>query len=184
MPTGSRRDRLIAKLTIWWWIPLIWFVSCLAFIFPGVKNLFALVPRDVEQWWGPLTFSFVHFDMQHLFLNSVPLLFFSVLLKIGDNSRRHLVIPLCIVLCGIGLWVVGRNGAHIGASGLVFALFGYLVAGAIWERRFVNIVIACTVLGLFSGLLWGVVPGKPSVSWEGHISGLIAGVAVRWICRR
>ena len=74
------------------------------------------------------------------------------------------------------MWLLGRSAVHIGASGLVFGYFGYLVARGWYERRFGSILLAIVVIILYGGLILGVLPARGLVSWEAHLFGLIAGV--------
>ena len=83
-----------------------------------------------------------------------------------------------VLLGGAGVWLAARGGSHIGASGLVFGYFGYLVARGWYDRRIVSILIAIVVMVVYGGLLFGVLPTGGRVSWEGHLTGLIAGVLV------
>ncbi|MGI9418500.1 MAG: rhomboid family intramembrane serine protease, partial [Geminicoccaceae bacterium] len=69
----------------------------------------------------------------------------------------------------------------IGASGLIYALMGFLIAAGLLERRFVPAAVALFV-GVTYGfsIISGILPGQPGVSWEGHLLGLIAGAALAW----
>ena len=89
------------------------------------------------------------------------------------------------VFAGAGVWLAGREGVHIGASGLVFGYFGYLVARGFVERSFMSILIAVAVVVFY----WrtDLRPAHRSsgfVSWEGHLSGLIGGVLLAWVSGR
>ena len=74
------------------------------------------------------------------------------------------------------MWLVGRPAVHIGASGLVFGYFGYLLAQGWYERSFVSIAVAVAVLLLYGSIIFGVLPQGGFISWEGHLFGLVAGV--------
>src|SRR5262249_12678314 len=89
-------------------------------------------------------------------------------------------------LSGLLLWIFGRPAVHIGASGLISGLTAFLVLSGILERRLVPLVIALLV-GFFYGssLLIGIIPRVGSrVSWDGHLSGAIAGGIVAWALAR
>jgi membrane associated rhomboid family serine protease len=70
----------------------------------------------------------------------------------------------------------GRSAFHIGASGLVFGYFGFLVAVGLYERRIVSLAIASVTLFYYGGMIFGVLPVNSFVSWEGHLFGLVAGI--------
>ncbi len=83
---------------------------------------------------------------------------------------------IVIGLGGAGVWIFGRSSVHIGASGLVFGSFGYLVARGWYERKISSILVAIVVIILYGGLITGVLPTPGLLSWEAHLFGLIAGV--------
>ncbi len=98
----------------------------------------------------------------------------------APNSGRFRPIPGCLKCVGaclaLGQHDQSRSAVHIGASGLVFGYFGYLVARGWYERKLGSILLAIAVIILYGGLILGVLPARGLVSWEGHLFGLIAGV--------
>ena len=86
------------------------------------------------------------------------------------------------LLGGLLLWLVGPPANAIGASGLIFGLIAFMIVAGILERRIVPLLVTLVVGFLYGGsLLWGILPhGDPQVSWQGHLSGAIAGVAVAY----
>ncbi len=83
---------------------------------------------------------------------------------------------LVILLGGLGVWLFGASGYHIGASGLIFGYIGYLLARGYFERSVGSLAVAVIVALVYGGALWGVLPGQPGISWQGHLFGAIGGV--------
>ena len=79
------------------------------------------------------------------------------------------------VLGGLGLWVFGRSAAHVGASGLIFGYFGFLVGRGYYERSLQSVAVAILVAVVYGGMLAGILPQDERVSWEAHLFGLLAG---------
>ena len=73
-------------------------------------------------------------------------------------------------------WLFGRTAFHIGASGLVFGYFGYLVSRGLWDTSIASLFIAGLALILYGSILFGVVPTQDFISWEGHLFGLVGGI--------
>jgi membrane associated rhomboid family serine protease len=82
---------------------------------------------------------------------------------------------------GIGTWFFGGVGTnHIGASGLVFGYFGFLLARAIVERSLPAISAAMVVVMLYGSLIWGIFPLVQGVSWQMHFFGMVGGILAAW----
>ena len=77
---------------------------------------------------------------------------------------------------GLLVWLFARNALHIGASGWIFGLWSLCIATAWYDRKFINILIALLVVFLYGGMLFGVLPNDPRISFESHFFGAIAGV--------
>jgi membrane associated rhomboid family serine protease len=84
---------------------------------------------------------------------------------------------MVVMFGGLGVWLfAGPNTVHVGASGLIFGYVGYVLARGFFERNLLSIVLAAVVAVSYGGALWGLLPGQPGVSWEGHVFGFAAGV--------
>lgn len=144
-------------------------------------------PRSSEGLDGIAWAPFLHGGFPHLISNTIPFAILSALALTG-GLRRYLTASVLIILIGGALvwaFAIGSNENHIGASGWVFGLFGFLIAAAWFEKRPLSIIVAAAALFIYGGtILFGFVP-RPGLSWEGHLFGFIAGiVAARLISER
>jgi membrane associated rhomboid family serine protease len=96
----------------------------------------------------------------------------------GGKTRFWASTVGIVLLSGVLVWLFARGVLHVGASGLVFGYFGALLARAYFERGFISIAVACLTMILYGGILWGLLPLRSYISFEGHLFGLIAGIAV------
>jgi membrane associated rhomboid family serine protease len=146
-----------------------------------------IVPRQLGGLVGIPLSPFIHGGLGHLFSNTIPLIVLLTLLIASRPNPWPQVVEL-ILLSGLMLWLLGRNGSgkeltvHIGASGLIYALIVYLVVAGLRERQVFSMAVAVLVGFLYGfTLLWGILPTQRGVSWDGHLTGAIAGGLLAWM---
>jgi membrane associated rhomboid family serine protease len=140
-------------------------------------------PRTMSGLWGILFAPLLHGGFTHLIANTVPFLTLGFLVMLRGLGTFIGVSLLIMVLGGLSVWIFGKPGLHIGASGVIFGYIGYLLARGYFERSFGSLAVAVIVAVLYGGALWGVLPGQPGISWEGHLFGFLAGVATAGVMR-
>lgn len=163
----------------------IWAAFLLDQVIPGSAfESFGLVPRTSEGAIGIVGMPFIHADWAHLTGNSVPLLVLSFFLV--TVGRRWGTVAMIVLLNGVLLWTFGRgNVAHGGASGLVYGLAGFLLLLGVVEKRFWPALVGLGVALAYGGALWGgILPTQKGISWDGHLTGAIAGMLVAARSRR
>jgi membrane associated rhomboid family serine protease len=142
----------------------------------GRLRVFGIHPRD---WTSlPLIFTapFIHGNWLHLANNAVGFLIFSSLCLVRGKRFYCQTSLLIVTLGGLLVWILGRPAVHIGASGWIFGLWSLSITLAWFERSLVNFLISCTVVVLYGGMVLGVLPNHPGVSFEGHAFGALAGI--------
>ncbi len=164
-------------------IGLIWLTFLVDKLTPLNVATWGLIPRDVSALPGILTMPFIHGNWAHIVGNTVPLLILLLLLA-GSQARSIEVVTVIVLLGGVLLWCFGRGGRyHIGASGVIYGLIAFLIVAGFLERRFLPLM-AALLTGFLYGttLLVGVLPLAGSmVSWDGHLTGAIAGAIIAFI---
>lgn len=143
-----------------------------------------ILPRTLKGSVGIFTSAFVHGDFKHLISNSFPLLILLCGVVYFYNGIAKRVILLIYALTGIAVWVLARDAYHIGASGVVYGLVSFLFFIGLLRRDAGSIAISMTVIFLYSGMLYGLFPNNPEVSYESHIIGSIAGAVTAFVFRR
>ena len=148
-------------------------------------NAYGIVPRTSMGLAGVPLSPFLHGSYLHVQSNAVGLLALGTLAVIRSGSRFPWVCLIIILLGGLGVWAVGRSATHVGASGLVFGFFGYLLVKGFLDRSILSILVAVVVAGVFGWvILSGILPANAYVSWEGHLCGLAAGVLAAIMTRQ
>ena len=123
--------------------------------------------------WAP----FLHVGLAHLVANSVPFLLLGGMIALRSPSAFIAVSLAGAVGGALVAWILGAPGSvHVGASGLVFAYFGWIIARAVRERSALAIVLGLATLFVYGGVLWGLSPFQLGISWQGHLGGLLGGV--------
>ncbi len=136
-----------------------------------------LIPRVLTGLDGIVAAPLLHDDLTHVAANLLPLFVLGGLVLLRGLDRFLVVTGIVALGGGLATWLVARSGNHVGASGLVFGYLGYLLAAAFFERSFRAIAVAVVVGLVYGGLLWGILPTNPGVSFEGHLFGFLAGIA-------
>ena len=187
------RDRVVSIVLLLIFVAAIWLVYLVnILLYGGDLNRYGLAPMALPYRFlsefelsasyaavslrGILLAPLLHGSFSHLMSNTFPLLLLGGFVTLRGTKTLVGLTLFVVVLGGLLVWLVGRPAIHIGASGLVFGYFGYLVAQGWYERSFVSIAVAVAVLLLYGGIIFGVLPQAGFISWEGHLFGLIAGV--------
>jgi membrane associated rhomboid family serine protease len=159
-------------------VALLWGIECVNTLLNHRLNMWGLLPRTSTGLVGIPLSPFLHGSFTHLILNTVPLIILGSFVAFY-GIRVFLVVSLWIILLsGTALWLFGRSAYHVGASSVLFGYFGYLVARGWYERSVTALLVALLTLVLYGGIVWGVLPTRSYISWEGHLFGLVAGVLV------
>ncbi|MEM6868479.1 MAG: rhomboid family intramembrane serine protease [Cyanobacteria bacterium P01_C01_bin.121] len=155
----------------------LWVLELIDIPLGGSLNRFGIHPREISGLWGIVFAPFLHGDLLHLLSNTVPFVVLSWLIMLRETADWLMVTLIVGFISGLGVWLVGQPGSvHIGASGVIFGYFGFLLARGYYERSFVSIAFSVLVTFLYGGLIFGVLPGQSGISWEGHLFGFIGGI--------
>ena len=157
---------------------LMWLIFFVELNF-GIKlSVFGILPREAVGLLGILFAPLLHGSLVHLISNTLPLLFLGIILYFFYGKIAKKVFLMSYLLTGALVWVFGRTSYHIGASGLIYGIASFLFFSGIVRAEFRSLIISFAVVLAYGGLVWGVLPSFPGVSWESHLFGaLVGGVA-------
>ncbi|WP_273447758.1 rhomboid family intramembrane serine protease [Neolewinella agarilytica] len=175
-------------------LALMWVVFIVDTYLTGgsLTNWYALRPNEMVGLKGILAMPLLHGSWGHLLSNSLPFLSLSGMLIFFYPRLWPRVLATLWLGAGALLWVLGKPlnalidlsvlpEAHIGASGLVYALATFLAFSGIFRRDFRAIVVALIVVFYYGGLAAGILPGQEGISWEGHLLGGVMGAFAGWL---
>ncbi|WP_108866662.1 rhomboid family intramembrane serine protease [Aquimarina aquimarini] len=163
---------------------LIWVVFWFEIRFGVDFNSFGVYPRTVVGMRGIILSPFIHSDITHLWHNTLPLLILSAALFFFYQKNAWKVILIGFVMTGFLTWLLGRPANHIGASGIIYMLFGFLFFKGILAKHFRLIALSFVVVFVYGSMVMYVLPIDPKISWEGHLSGLISGIVLAFVIKK
>ncbi|WP_347158906.1 rhomboid family intramembrane serine protease [Pontibacter chitinilyticus] len=157
-------------------VALLWLISLLTYLTHANLVWLGVLPRNFFGLVGVFTSPLIHDGLAHLLSNSFPLVLLSGFILYMHRPVAGRVLLLIYLLSGVLTWFIGRQNYHIGASGVVYGMAGYLLFNGLLRRNRGAMAISLAVLFLYSGLFYGLFPTEERISWEGHIAGILAGL--------
>lgn len=142
----------------------------------GWLSTFGIRPRHFGNLYAILTAPWLHENIAHLGNNLVSLLIFGALILLGGFRHFLKASAIIIIASGLLLWLLGRDGVHLGASGWIFGLWSLAIARAWYDRSYRNIAISIVVILVHGGMAYGMLPTSAYISFESHIFGALAGI--------
>ena len=158
-------------------VAILWLIYFLDFILETDLRKYGIRPRHISGLWGIPVAPLLHGDIQHLTANT-GVLFILLIVSFSYSRLQALKAILTIMLFGGGLvWLFGMGGAiHIGASGIIFGLIGYLMCLGLFRRSLKAVMISLIITFLYGGVLYSLLFYIPGISWSGHFFGFASGV--------
>ena len=194
-PTPARQAKkrprwVVGGATILTFVALLYLVELLDLLTNHSLETNGIRPQTTDGLWGIIFAPVLHANWAHLMANTIPLLVLGFLMTLAGISRFVWATAIIWILGGFGTWLIGNVGSscgptdHIGASGLIFGYLAFLLVFGLFVRRVWHIVIGLVVLFLYGGVLLGAMPVLHQcggVSWQGHLSGAVAGVVAAYV---
>lgn len=158
-------------------IAIIWVVKLVETL-AGISFVqFGVYPRNPDALMGIIFYPFIHGNWGHLFSNTLPILFLGTGIGYFYPSVSKRLFVLLYLIPGIIIWLIARPSYHIGASGIVYGMVAFSFFSGVIRRDRRAISLALLVTFLYGSLVWGILPIKSGISWEGHLAGSLVGIA-------
>lgn len=155
---------------------LLWLIKAIEWSTHLDFGFLGVYPRSfygtVGIFFGPL----VHGNLYHLLSNTFPLLLLGVGVFYFYNKIAKEVFLWIYFLSGFFVWIIARDAYHIGASGIVYGLVSFLFISGLVRKDTRSIAISLIILVLYRGMIYGLIPGNESISWESHVMGASVGL--------
>lgn len=182
--THSRKARSNFQLAVrisLVFIGVLWTVFIIDEVFALRLGQFGLRPGSVPGLIGILTAPLLHANFQHILSNTLPMFIaLTATLYLYPNSALR-VIPAIWLGSGLLAWFFARPSLHIGASGVIYGLLAFVFISGILRRDMRSISVSLLVGFLYGSMVWGVLPSRPNMSWEMHLTGAVVGVLMAFL---
>ena len=153
-----------------------WAAFYVEFFWGWPLHYFGIAPRTLTGLIGIATAPMLHGGLNHLISNTFPLLFLGTVLFFFYERIAGTVFFRAYFWTNILVWLFARQETnHIGASGVVYGLAFFLIFFGIFRRDFTSILISIVVIVMYGGVVYGVFPSDPNISWESHLAGGLVG---------
>ena len=162
---------------------VLWLIKIVEVLFGAKLYKYGIYPGQLSGLAGVFLSPLIHSSFSHLFANTAPLLILGTALLYGYPKSAKIVVPAVYIGTGLGVWLFARPLYHRGASGLTFGfMFFVFTIGAIrWNRR--AIALSMVVFLLYGGMIWGIFPNEPGISFESHFFGAMIGIILAILLR-
>lgn len=140
-------------------------------------NVLGIYPRRVSGLVGVIVSPALHGHFNHLFFNSIPLLVLMCFVLLYGLQTFIIVTAIVVIISGLGTWLIGRKGYHVGASGVIMGYWSFLLMNAYENVNALSIALAVVCIYYFGGLLFNIFPTEAKESWEAHVFGFLSGLA-------
>ncbi len=135
-----------------------------------------IYPGEVTNLVGILFAPLLHGDLGHIISNTIPLFVLGLVLYTFYPNIANWVLVSCYFFTGLLVWLFARESLHIGASGLVYSLAGFLISYGLFKKDFKSLLISIIIVTMYGGMIYGIFPTNERVSWESHLFGVLTGI--------
>ena len=178
---GAGARPVLAAQMIVGFVALLYLVELVDTLMGNRLDAAGVRPRQVDGLDGIVFAPLLHAGWAHLVANTLPLLVFGFLILLAGVARWLAVTAVVWVVGGVGTWLTApAQSLHLGASVLAFGWLVFLLLRGIFSRRPGQVLLGVALLLLYGSLLWGVLPGEPGISWQGHLFGAVGGGLAAW----
>lgn len=134
----------------------------------------------------------LHAGWGHLIANSLALAMLGLVSLRYSPRLTYVAIGYAAITSAALTWLIApamddqhNPIVHVGVSGVIFGLVGFLIANGLLRRGCMPLIIAIGVLALYGGALVGMLPqvAGQHISWQMHLGGFIGGLAASWHVR-
>ena len=183
----DKRETYRAAICALLLVSLPWLVYLIELVSAVKLTQYGLYPQEWKGIVGIITMPLLHDGATHLMSNTPSLFLLLFGLFLFFRKKSWMILFYLYLTSGLLAWIMGRSDSlHVGASGLVYALAAFHFTSGVIRKVPRQMAFALLVAFLYGGFIWAFFPSLyqyTSVSWEGHLSGILAGMAFAFYFR-
>jgi membrane associated rhomboid family serine protease len=136
---------------------------------PGVipRTVAGLAGIGLSPWW--------HGDIEHLSANVAAAMGLLTFLSLEEPKYKTLIFIIIYIFTNILVWLFARQVNHIGMSGVLYGVSGFIMTKGFLTYNVRTMVIAMLTIIFYGGTFYAILPFQEGVSWESHLFGFITG---------
>lgn len=147
-------------------------------------SIYGIIPHEIIGLRGILFSPFLHGDIYHISSNTIPFLVLMTVLLNAYDRIGILVLVLIHLLTGFCVWQFSpTNSIHIGMSGVIYGIAGFLVGSGFFRNEKTALAIAIVIILMYGGMIWGFLP-QDGISWQSHFYGFLVGILLSYFFRK
>jgi len=154
----------------------VWIVFWIEVRFGVNFNDYGVYPRRLSGLRGVVLSPFIHGSVEHLYNNTIPLAVLTGLLFYFYRQTAFKTLLFGVLISGLVTWFIGRPAYHIGASGVIYVLAGFIFFKGVFAKHFRWAALSLAVVFIYGSMIWYIFPIEEGISWEGHLSGFLTGL--------
>lgn len=183
--TESDKEKILSSLFYSSaFVILLWIIQVIQWAFDIDFTSLGILPRKLQGLKGIITSPLIHADFPHLISNSITLFILLFGLLYFYRSASVKVFSIIYIADGLLVWIFARQSFHIGASGVVYGLASFLFFSGVFRKDKRSVALSLLVVFLYGGMVWGVLPVKPEISFESHLFGALTGLICAFVFRK
>lgn len=163
---------------------LLWIIQFVQWVIDEDLSVYGILPGQIKGLSGIFTAPLIHADFSHLISNSVTLFLLLFGILYFYRSSAVMVFFIIYIMDGLLVWLFARESYHIGASGLVYGFAAFLFFSGLFRKEKRSIALSLLIVFLYGGMVWGVLPTDPKISFESHLFGALTGIVCAFLFRK
>lgn len=165
-------------------IALLWIIRFFEVYTKIDLSVYGIYPRKASGLIGIIAAPLLHSDLSHIFSNTISLFILTFFIFYFYLRSSLKVFFIIYFFHGFFVWLFARESYHLGASGLIYGFATFLFFMGVLRKDTRSIAVSLLVAFLYGGMVWGVLPTDPKISFESHLSGALVGLLCAVIFRK